>query len=177
MSLWKIWWNPHWLSLYENHYLFQKNKSWPIVKDREKWNLHWNFNNSELSHMKHTQEVFKSDLQALKILLGHFLRMFHVWQLRNKLLKFQWRIHFPLSFTMGHDLFFWNKYWFLNRSQINPPYWIASQTISIDRQRVHVTVSLYSAFCCPYCCLLTEMICADICVIKWTLVVIFQMRK
>ena len=34
--------------------------------------------NSELSHMKHSQEVSKSDLQAVKIQLGHFLGMFHV---------------------------------------------------------------------------------------------------
>ena len=32
--------------------------------------------NSELSHMKHSQELYQSDLQALKIQLGHFLRMF-----------------------------------------------------------------------------------------------------
>ena len=32
--------------------------------------------NSELSHMKHFQEVFKSDLQAVKIRPGHFLEMF-----------------------------------------------------------------------------------------------------
>ena len=43
--------------------------------------------NSELSHMKHTQEVSKSDLQAVKIQLEHFLGIFHVWQLRIKLLK------------------------------------------------------------------------------------------
>ena len=24
---------------------------------------------------------------------------------------------------MGHDLFFWNKYWFANRSQIDPIHW------------------------------------------------------
>ena len=68
--------------------------------------------NSELSHMKYSHELYQSDLQALKIRLGHFLRMFHVWQLWIKLSKFQWRIHFPSSFNMGHDLFFWNKYWF-----------------------------------------------------------------
>ena len=78
--------------------------------------------NSELFHMKHSQELYQSDqsdLQVVKIWLGHFLRMFHVWQLRIKLLKFQWRIHFALSFTMGADLFFWNKYWLVNRSQFD----------------------------------------------------------
>ena len=75
--------------------------------------------NSELSHMKHCQELYQSDLQAVKIQLGYFLRMFHMWQLRIKLLKFQWRIYFALPFTMG-DLFFWNKYWFANRSQFDP---------------------------------------------------------
>ena len=25
----------------QNKYLFQMNKSWPILKDRGKWNLHW----------------------------------------------------------------------------------------------------------------------------------------
>ena len=34
--------------------------------------------------MKYSQEVSKSDLQAVKILLGHFLGMFHVWHLRIK---------------------------------------------------------------------------------------------
>ena len=34
--------------------------------------------NSEL-YMEHFQEVFKSDLQAMKIRLGYFLEMFHVW--------------------------------------------------------------------------------------------------
>ena len=38
--------------------------------------------------MKHFQEVSKSDLQAVKIRLEHFLEMFHVWQLRIKLLDF-----------------------------------------------------------------------------------------
>ena len=35
--------------------------------------------NSELSYMKHSQEVSKSDLQAVKILLGNFLGIVHVW--------------------------------------------------------------------------------------------------
>ena len=30
-----------------------------------------------LSHMKHFQEVSKSDIQTVKIRLGHFLEMFH----------------------------------------------------------------------------------------------------
>ena len=34
--------------------------------------------NSELLHMKHSQEVSKSDLQAVKIQLVCFLEMFHV---------------------------------------------------------------------------------------------------
>ena len=34
--------------------------------------------NSELSHMKHSQEVSKSDLQAVKIQLGYFFGKFHV---------------------------------------------------------------------------------------------------
>ena len=41
--------------------------------------------------MKHSQELSKSDLQAVKIRLGQFLGMFNVWELRIKLLKFlQW---------------------------------------------------------------------------------------
>ena len=32
--------------------------------------------------MKYSQEVSKSDLQAVKIRLEHFLGMFHVWQAR-----------------------------------------------------------------------------------------------
>ena len=43
--------------------------------------------NSEFSYVKYCQEVSKSDLQAVKIQLGHFLGTFHVWQLRIKLLK------------------------------------------------------------------------------------------
>ena len=38
--------------------------------------------------MKHTQDVYKSDLQAVKIWLEHFLDMFHAWEHRIKLLKF-----------------------------------------------------------------------------------------
>ena len=38
--------------------------------------------------MKHTQEVNKSDLQAVKVRLEHLFGMFHAWQLRIKLLKF-----------------------------------------------------------------------------------------
>ena len=53
------------------------------VKDRKFQQL-----NSELSYLKHFQEVSQSDLQAVKIWLGHFLEMFHVWQLRIKLFKF-----------------------------------------------------------------------------------------
>ena len=34
----------------------------------------------------------------------------------------QWGFQFAVSFTMGHDLFFWNKYCFANRSQIDPPH-------------------------------------------------------
>ena len=50
----------------------------------------WQWKN-HLLHMKHFQEVSKSDLQAEKIWLEHFLGMVHVWQLRIKLLKFlQW---------------------------------------------------------------------------------------
>ena len=30
--------------------------------------------------MKHFQEEFKSDLQAVKIRLGHFIEMFHICQ-------------------------------------------------------------------------------------------------
>ena len=94
------------------------NKLWPIVKDGEKWNLRWNFSSLILSchtwniPKKHTSQIFTACRSDLDTLLG----MFHVWQLRIKLLKFQWRFHFSLSFTMGHDLFFWNKYWFPNRS-------------------------------------------------------------
>ena len=40
----------------------------------------------------------KSDLQAVKIRLVCLLGMFHVRQL-------QWRFHFALSFTMGHDFY------------------------------------------------------------------------
>ena len=52
--------------------------------------------------MKHTQDVFKSDLQAVKIQIEHILGMFHVWQLRFKLLKFlQWE-------SMGvYDFVYW----------------------------------------------------------------------
>ena len=90
-------------------YLWQWNKSWtpltPIIKFQQL--------NSELSYMKPSQEVSKSDLQAVKIRLGHFLEMFHVWQLRIKLLKFyngsQWGLWFiPLS-QIGINHCFGNK--------------------------------------------------------------------
>ena len=43
--------------------------------------------NSKLSHMKHFPEVSKSDLQLVKILLGHFLGMF-----QNQAVAFlQWK--------------------------------------------------------------------------------------
>ena len=66
--------------------------------------------------MKHTQEVSKSwNLQAVKIQLGHFLTMFHVWQLRIKLLKlpiFTKAVNGDLYMpSMGNDLIFLNKYW------------------------------------------------------------------
>ena len=63
--------------------------------------------NSELPHMKHTQEVSKSDLQAVKMWMIYFSGMFHVWQLRIKLLKFQWGFHFPylLQWMMMIDSF------------------------------------------------------------------------
>ena len=38
--------------------------------------------------MKYSRELSKSDLQAVKIRLGHFLGMFYVGQLRIKQLKF-----------------------------------------------------------------------------------------
>ena len=59
--------------------------------------------------MEHGQELSKLDLQALKIQLGQILTKFHVREARIKLLKFQWKFHFALYFTMGHDLFIWNN--------------------------------------------------------------------
>ena len=52
-----------------NDDLFPKPPLTPIVKIQQF--------NSEL-YMEHFQEVFKSDLQAMKIRLGYFLEMFHV---------------------------------------------------------------------------------------------------
>ena len=43
--------------------LFQKNKSWPIVKDGPFYKFQQL--NSELSHMKHTQEADQSDFHCL----------------------------------------------------------------------------------------------------------------
>ena len=133
--------NPHWLSqgkgsncdLFPNLYLFKKNKSLSIediiniglespltaiVKigyfDSFILSCH-TWNNSK----KCLSQIFtacRSDLDTSWI-------CFFVWQLRIKLLKFQWRFHFVLSFTMGPDVLFWNKYWFANRSQIDPPHW------------------------------------------------------
>ena len=54
--------------------------------------------------MKHFQEVSKSDLQAVKIWLEYFLGMFHVRQLRIKLLKFlQWESTGCLWFSNDGD--------------------------------------------------------------------------
>ena len=45
-------------------------------------------------------------LQAVKIRLGHFLGMFHVWELRIKLLKFlQWQSMEFLSFTIWNHCY------------------------------------------------------------------------
>ena len=41
----------------QNQYLFQKNKSWPMLKDRAKWILHWNFDSLILSC--HTWNILK----------------------------------------------------------------------------------------------------------------------
>ena len=54
--------------------------------------------------MKHLQEVSKSDLQAVKIWLGHFLQMFHVWELLINLLKFlQWESMGVYDFSIVKD--------------------------------------------------------------------------
>ena len=81
--------------------------------------------NSELSHMKHFQEVFKLDLKAVKIQLGHFIEMFHKCQLRIKLLKFyngsQWS-SYPLHYK---SLFLGAiNHCFANKSQTDPSPWI-----------------------------------------------------
>ena len=47
---------------------------------------------SEFSLMKHSHELFRSHPQAMKIRLGEFLGVFHVWALTIKLLKYsQWQ--------------------------------------------------------------------------------------
>ena len=89
-----------------------------------------NFNSLILN--SHTWNIVKkcpkSDLQALKIWLGHFLTMFHLWEFRIKLLKFlQWQsmgVHdFPivkigLMGTINHC--------FNNKSQTDPSPWNGS---------------------------------------------------
>ena len=49
------------------------------VKDGNSIGSHYKFQqfNSELSYMKHFQEVSKWNLQAVKIRLEHFMGMFH----------------------------------------------------------------------------------------------------
>ena len=88
--------------LFANQYLFQKNKSWPIVKDRPKWNIHWNFNSLILSC--HTRSIS---------ILAYLLQWVMIYSFGINLNSIQWQ-------SMGHDLFFWNKYWFGNRSQFDP---------------------------------------------------------
>ena len=73
--------------------------------------------------MKHTQEVSKSDLQGVKILFGDFLGMFHIWQLRIKLLKlpiFTMAVNVDSRpiFTMIYS--FWINTDFVNRPQFDP---------------------------------------------------------
>ena len=74
-----------------------------------------------LSYIKHFQKVSQSDLQAVKIRLGHFLEMFHVWEPRIKLLKFynwsQWS-----CYLLHWESLFWGaiNHCFGNKSQTDP---------------------------------------------------------
>ena len=55
---------------------------------------------------------------------------------------------FP-SFTMVHDLFFCNKYWFANRSQFHPLPWTHLWIYSVrDRIWNYSQISIYSKIVC-----------------------------
>ena len=72
--------------------------------------------------MKHSQEVSRSDLQTVKIRLGHFLGMFHVWKVRIKLFKFlQWKSMGVHDFSMVTDRIHWGiNHCFGNKSKSIP---------------------------------------------------------
>ena len=64
--------------------------------------------------MKHSREVSKTNLQAVKI--RHWIKLFKYFY-NGSQWKFQ--IPFTLSLQWGNDLFFLNKYWFGNISQFD----------------------------------------------------------
>ena len=93
--------------------------------------------------MKHCQEVSKSDLQALKIWLRHFLGMFHMWELRIKLLKFlQWKsmgVHdFPV---VKIGLMGAINHCFNNKSQTDPSPWYVSLELLFVRRYLTLCIS------------------------------------
>ena len=70
---------------YRNQYLFQKNKSWTIVKIGD----YKIFNSLILSG--HTWNIVKNCPSGVFTACRSDLEMFHVWQVRINLLKLQWQ--------------------------------------------------------------------------------------
>ena len=70
---------------------------------------------------KNHEHLSLPDLQAVKIRLGQFFAMFHVWQL-IKLLKFlQWESMVLMLYSIVTDrmrILSWNKGWFANKSPV-----------------------------------------------------------
>ena len=59
---------------------------------------------------------------------------------------------FALSFTIGHDLFFWNKYWFANRSQFDPKHCSLPQLVlHIYHGQLHKHISQVHSSAFPMC--------------------------
>ena len=113
--------------LFSNQYLFQKSLL-SLTLENHKHQLTptvKNFNRLILSCHKWniSKKGPKSDLQAVKIRLGPFLEMFHVWQIRIKLWKFL-GVNWCLWFSSVRDRrYFLNKYWFENKYQFDPLPW------------------------------------------------------
>ena len=107
--------------LFANQYLFQKNKSWPMLKDRAKWNTLPHFNSLILSF--HTWNISKKcPSQIYKQWKSDWDTSWEFFMYDNSELSC-WNSLFLQWQSMGNDLFFWNKYWFTNRSQFGPLHW------------------------------------------------------
>ena len=126
--------------LFANQYLFQKNKSWTIVKDRAKWNVHWNFNSLILSFRtwnilkKCSSQIFtacRSDLDTSWEYFVYNKSELSCWNYNGCQCRIQ--IPFFACVTMGHDFSrFWNKYWFANRSEFDPLHCQLKESASVE---------------------------------------------